>query len=358
MSSEFLSNEEIVQEAHRRLPQGPWDYLVGASESETTMRRNRLAFDRIAFRPRVMIDVSSVDTSTSFLGHDMRIPVMLAPVGSLQVFDPEGGAAVARAAEEFGTLHVVSSVTQPSLEEISAATDAAKIFQLYIHGDWEWTKEMLDRAKQAGYKGLCITADTATYSRRERPLLTRWTPISRRNPRDPVWQASVTWESLDRIKEYAGLPFMLKGVATAADAAMAVEHGVDVIWVSNHGGRQLDYGQGTMEMLPEIMDVVDGKADVVVDGGVQRGSDVVKAVALGARAVAIGKLQSWGLAANGTEGVVRVLEILEEEMRIAMGLMGVTSIGQLTPACVCKAEATTQPHEMSAWVNMPEGRIV
>ena len=173
-----------------------------------------------------------------------------------------------------------------------------------------------------------------------------------------MWQASVTWESLDRIKEYAGLPFMLKGVATAADAAMAVEHGVDVIWVSNHGGRQLDYGQGTMEMLPEIMDVVDGKADVVVDGGVQRGSDVVKAVALGARAVAIGKLQSWGLAANGTEGVVRVLEILEEEMRIAMGLMGVTSIGQLTPACVCKAEATTQPHEMSAWVNMPEGRIV
>ena len=169
MSSEFLSNEEIVQEAHRRLPQGPWDYLVGASESETTMRRNRLAFDRIAFRPRVMIDVSSVDTSTSFLGHDMRIPVMLAPVGSLQVFDPEGGAAVARAAGEFGTLHVVSSVTQPSLEEISAATDAAKIFQLYIHGDWEWTKEMLDRAKQAGYKGLCITADTATYSRRERP---------------------------------------------------------------------------------------------------------------------------------------------------------------------------------------------
>ena len=357
MSPEFVSNEEIVREARKRLSQGPWDYLVGASESETTMRRNRLAFDRVAFRPRVLEDVSKVDTSTTFLGHSLRIPVILAPIGSLQVFIPEGGADAARAGAEFGTTHVVSSVTLPSLEEIAAASGPSNMFQLYIHGDWEWTKEMIDRVKAACYKGFCITVDTATYSRRERSLLTRWTPVSQRNPRDPVWQASVTWESIDRIKEYAGLPFMLKGIATAADAAMALEHGVDVIWVSNHGGRQLDHGLGTIDMLPEIVDVVGDKAEIVVDGGVQRGSDVVKAVALGAKAVAIGKLQAWGLAANGTEGAVRVLEILEEEIRIAMGLMGVNSIKKLTPSYVTKAEPVTLPHEMSAWVNIPGGRI-
>ena len=357
MSPQFVSNEEIVQEARRRLAQGPWDYLVGASESETTMRRNRLAFDRVAFRPRVLIDVAKVDLTTTFLGHPMRIPVMLAPVGSLQVFNPDGGSDSATAAGEFGTVQVVSSVTQPSLEEISGTTDSPKMFQLYIHGDWEWTKEMIDRVKAAGYKGLCITVDTATYSRRERPLLTRWTPISQRNPRDPVWQASVTWDSIDKIKDYAGLPFMLKGIATAEDAALALEHGVDVIWVSNHGGRQLDHGLGTLDMLPEIVGVVGSNAEIIVDGGVQRGSDVVKAVAMGAKAVAIGKLQGWGLGANGPDGLVRVLEILEEEMRIAMGLMGVTSINQLTPSYVTKAEPTTQPHEMSSWTNMPGGRL-
>ena len=185
MTTDFVSNEEIVQEARRRLAQGPWDYLVGASESETTMRRNRLAFDRIAFRPRVLVDVANIDTSVTFLGHHMRIPIMLAPVGSLQVFVPEGAAATAKAADAFGIIHVVSSVTEPSLEDTSAASDSPKIFQLYIHGDWDWTKGMIDRAKEAGYKGLCITVDIASYSRRERPMLTRWTPVSQRSPRDP-----------------------------------------------------------------------------------------------------------------------------------------------------------------------------
>jgi isopentenyl diphosphate isomerase/L-lactate dehydrogenase-like FMN-dependent dehydrogenase len=357
LSSDFVSNEEIVQAARRRLSQGPWDYLVGASESETTMRRNRLAFDRVAFRPRVLVDVSRIDTSATFLGHRMRIPVMLAPIGGLQHFDPQGGVAAARAAAEFGTLPVVSSATLPTLEETAAATEGPKIFQLYIRGDWEWTKEMIDRAKRAGYQGLCITVDSAVYSRRERPLISRWSIDSTRNPQNREWQARITWESIDRIKAYAGLPFMLKGIATAEDAALAVAHGVDVIWVSNHGGRQLDHGLGTMDMLPEIVAAVGDKADILLDGGVQRGSDVVKAVASGVRAVAIGKLQGWGLAADGKDGLVRVLEILAEEMRVAMGLLGVTSLDQLTPSHVCKAAATTLPHEMSAWVNMPGDRI-
>ena len=211
--------------------------------------------------------------------------------------------------------------------------------------------------KEAGYIGLCITVDTAHYSRRERPMLTRWLTPTRRAPRDPSHAASVTWDTVDRIKELAGLPFMLKGIATAEDAKLAIEHGVDVVWVSNHGGRQLDHGQGTLEMLPEIVEAVDGKATIVLDGGIQRGTDILKAIALGADAVAIGKLQGWGIAAAGAEGVVRVLELLEDEIIVAMALMGVTSVDQLNPDFVCKADPVVMPHEMSAWTNMPGGRI-
>lgn len=360
MSSQFLSNEEIVQRARKNLPQGAWDYLVGASESETTMRRNRLAFDRLAFRPRVLRDVSKIDTSTTFLGHDLKIPALLATIGSLQVFNPEGGAASTRAAADFGIMHVVSSVTEPTLEQIAQAADHPKVFQLYIHGDWGWVQEMIARVQEAGYIGLCITVDTDHYSRRERPMLTRWTPPTRRNPvsYDVSHAAAVTWDTVDKIKNLAGLPFMLKGIATAEDARIAVEHDVDVVWVSNHGGRQLDHGQGTMEMLPEIAEATDGKAEIVLDGGVQRGADIAKAVALGARAVALGKLQGWGLAADGQAGITRMLQILEEELTIAMGLLGVTSIDQFNPSYVCQAEAVTAPHEMSAWTNLPGNRIL
>jgi isopentenyl diphosphate isomerase/L-lactate dehydrogenase-like FMN-dependent dehydrogenase len=160
------------------------------------------------------------------------------------------------------------------------------------------------------------------------------------------------------IKEMAGLPFMLKGVQTAEDAEIAVQHGVDVIWVSNHGGRQIDHGLGSLETLPEIVQTVNGRARIILDGGVQRGSDILKAVALGADVVALGRLQGWGLAAGGQDGVVRMLEILEDELISAMGLIGVTSISQVTPKAVCKAESVTPPHEMSAWVNMRVGRIL
>jgi len=356
--SEILSNDEIIKMARRNVSQGAWDYMVGASESETAMRRNRQAFDEVAFRPRVLIDVSHVDPSTTFLGQKMRIPVMLAPIGHMQSFTPGGAAIPTVAATEFGTIHVISSTTEPSIEDIAAAADGPKVFQLYVQGDWEWTKEIVGRAMDAGHVALCLTVDTARYSRRERPMLRGWVPPSRGRSVDPYWRASVTWEIMARIKGLSrGLPFMVKGIATPEDAVMAVEHGVDVIWVSNHGGRQLDHGIGTMDMLMEILEAVDGRAEVVLDGGVQRGSDVVKAVALGAKAVAIGRLQAWGLGTAGTAGVVRVLEILEEEMLVAMGLVGVTSIDQLSPAYLRPAKAVTHPHEMSSWVNMPIDRI-
>jgi glycolate oxidase len=356
VSLDFLTNEEIVHAARRNMSQGTWDYLVGGAESETTMRRNRLAFDRLAFRPRALVDVSGADASTTLLGQPMRIPVMLAPVGSLQRFDPTGGVASTKAAAQFGTIHTVSSVTQPELEETAAAGANPKIYQLYIHGDWAWVEDRVERAKAAGYVALAMTVDTAVYSRRERPMLDRWfTPL-----RDPASTAQytsvVTWETVDRIKELAGLPFVLKGIGTAEDAALAVDHGVDVVWVSNHGGRQLDHGRGTMTTLPEIVQAVDGRAEVVLDGGVQRGTDVLKAVALGAKAVAIGKLQGWGLAAGGPEGLVRVLEILEDEILVSMGLLGVTSMAGMSRDHVCADEPVTLPHETSAWVNMGQGR--
>lgn len=358
VSRDFVTNEEIIQEAHRRLDQGAWDYLVGGSESETTLRRNRLAFDRVAFRPRILVDVSHVDPSTTFLGQKLRIPAILAPIGSLQVFHPDAAIASTTAATEFGIMHAISSVTEPALEETAAATATPKIFQLYVHGDMKWTEDILGRVKKAGYAALALTVDVAHYSRRERPMLTRYQPPTRRINTDRRHLASLTWETMDRIKDMAGLPFMLKGVQTAEDAAIAVEHGVDVIWASNHGGRQIDHGLGSLDTLPEIVQAVNGKARVIVDGGVQRGGDILKAIALGADAVALGRLQGWGLAAGGKEGVIRMLEILEDELISAMGLTGLTRMSQVTPKYVCKAESVTPPHEMSAWVNKPVDRIV
>ena len=373
MHSEFLSNEEIVQQARKNLAQGPWDYLVGGSESETTMRRNRLAFDKVAFRPRVLVNVSKTDPSTTILNEKLRIPILLAPIGSLQTFTKNGGAEATKSATDFGIVHVVSSVTEPSLEEIAAVSNSPKIYQLYIHGDWNWTKEMIQRAKSAGYKALCITVDTASYSRRERPMLNDYKPYSQTTSAaskskvnqfgeidfelKEISMASVTWDTIDKIKKEWGNPLLLKGIATKEDAKIAIEHDVECIWVSNHGGRQLDHGQGTMEMLPEIADAVNGKSEIIVDGGVLRGSDVLKAVAMGAKAVAIGKMQGWGLAAGGADALTRSLEILEEEIKVAMGLLGTPSIKNISSNHVCYADPVNDPHEMSAWANMPDGQI-
>jgi glycolate oxidase len=275
----------------------------------------------------------------------------------LQTFDPSGAIGSTKAATEFGIMHAVSSVTQPTLEETAAATDTPKIFQLYVHGDMDWVKDIIGRVKQAGYAALALTVDVAHYSRRERPMLTRYQPPSRRAAPSRAWQAGLTWDTMEQIREWAGLPFMVKGIQTAEDAEIAVARGVDVLWVSNHGGRQIDHGQGSLDVLPEVVKVAKGKAQIIVDGGVQRGTDILTAVALGANAVALGRLQGWGLAAGGQAGVVRMLEILEDEMVAGMALAGLPSLAHLTPQSVCAADPVTPPHEMSAWVNMAVGRI-
>jgi glycolate oxidase len=357
MALDFVTNQEIIMAARRNLADNVWHYLAGGAESETTMRRNRFGLDSLAFRPRVLVDVSKIDATTTFLGHKIRIPVMLAPIGSLQSITSEGGIAVAKAAEQFGTVNFVSSVTQPSLEEIAAASGNPKIFQLYVQGDLKWVENLLARVKQAGYSALCLTVDTAHYSHRERQMMDRWLPPSRRGI-GYEYRAGLTWELMDAINQMAGLPFILKGVATAEDAALAVEHGVSTIYVSNHGGRQLDHGRATIDMLPEIVAAVGGKAEVLIDGGIVRGSDVLKAIALGARAVAIGKLQGWGLAAAGQAGLLRVLEILESEIVTTMGLLGITHLDQLTSAHLCKVQPLGPAHEMSAFPHIPGGQLL
>ncbi len=364
VSVDFVCLHEIILAARRNIEQGPWDKLVGGAESETTMRRNRLGFDRLAFRPRILRDVSRIDPSTTFMGHPLRIPVLLCPMGVIDLYGAAGAVDSAKAAEEFGTVHVVSSGARPGLEATAACSMAPKVLQFSARGDMfrddsdrEPTEEFLSRVVRAGYAGLCLTVDTSGSTRSERMLLHRYSTPERMITPDSLGRASRTWDTMDRIKGLAGLPFLLKGIATAEDAAIAVEHGVDVVWISNHGGRQMDHGRGTIEVLPEVVEAVAGRAAIVLDGGIQRGTDVLKAIALGATAVGIGRLQGYGLAAGGAAGVVRVLEILEDEILGAMGALGVRRLEDLDPSYLCEAEPVGFPHEMSQFVNLPEGQV-
>ena len=346
---EFLCLHEIVHRAHNNLDRNYWDYLAGGSESEATLRRNRLAFDRLALRHRVLRDVSQVSARRRVLGQDLRLPVLLAPIGSLQSFDPAGGAAAARAAHAFGTMNIQSSVSEPGLEETAEAAPNPKVFQLYVRGDDAWVDDIARRAIAAGYTAFCITVDTAHYSRRERDIAKRFVKPWRIDNRNMGFQGAFSWDHVKRFKDRHDIPLVIKGIGTGEDAALAVEHGVDVVYVSNHGGRQLDAGRGALDALPEAVAAVDGKAKVWVDGGVLRGTDVVKALALGADAVGVGRLTAAGLAAAGEAGLVAMLELLEDEVVTALGLMGCTGWQDLGPDFVAPAEPTAPPSVFSAY---------
>jgi len=337
---EFLSLQEIVLAARHNLSPDLWNHLTGGADSEVTLRRNRLALDSLALRQRVLVDVRSIDITTTLLGRTLASPVFLAPVGELLGFvNPQLGAIpVARAAVAHGTTAFISTAAKPGFDAAAAAVEEPLIFQLYVRADRRWVEDILDRVKAAGYRALCVCVDRNYYGRRERDI------ISRANVRegfgDPSFQMGLKWSDLVWMKERIGLPLIVKGVATAEDARLSVEHGADVVYVSNHGGRQLDHAQGTIEVLPEVVAAVDGRAEILWDGGVQRGTDVIKAIALGARAVGVGKLLGWALAAAGEAGLKRMLELIDAEIRTAMGLMGVTSLAQLNPSWVRPAQPT------------------
>ncbi|MBI1847217.1 MAG: alpha-hydroxy-acid oxidizing protein [Candidatus Rokubacteria bacterium] len=356
LEDRFQTLHEIVKAARLNLAAGPWDYMVGGAESETTLRRNRQALDAIAFRPRVLRNVAKVDPTASLFGRPMRLPVMVAPVGSIESFVAGGGATAAQAAAEFGIPLMLSSVCNPGLEAVAqAAPEAFRIFQLYVRGDDGFVDDHVKRALDNGYAAFCLTVDTASYSRRERDLAKRFVKPWRVRATGMDWQAALGWDNVKRFKAVHDVPLILKGIATAEDATIAVEHGVEGVYVSNHGGRQLDHGRGTMEVLPEVVAAVGGRATILVDGAFMRGTDVVKAVALGAQVVGIGRLSCMGLAAAGQPGLVRVLELLEDEVRIAMALLGVDRLAALDGTYLHAASPVGRPHVTSAFPLLEEG---
>ena len=358
--SDFRTLGEVVKAARQNLSQGVWDYLSGGAESETTLGRNRMALDSIAFRPRVLCNVAEIDTSRTVLGQKLRIPVLLAPMGSLDVLDPGGPVTVAKASEEFGSINFLSSVARPGIAEVRAAASSPMVYQLYVRGDEQSVYDIVQKAIDLGYTAFCFTVDTARYGRRERDLIKRYMPAGRQRSagagEDRSFTAALNWDLIKRVRDRFDCPLILKGIATAEDAALAVETGINVVYVSNHGGRQLDHGRGTIDVLPEVAEAVAGKAEIIIDGGFVRGTDVVKAIALGATAVSMGKMQGWGLAADGQAGIVRVLEILEEEIINTMGNLGVANLDQLDPTYLHAAQPVNPPGPFGAFplIDLPK----
>jgi glycolate oxidase len=349
-TEEFQNLHEFIRKARSNLNQNAWDYIIGAAETETTMRRNRMAFDEIAFRPRVLRNVAKVDATVERFGRKLRIPVMVAPVGALEIFDPDGAAAMVRATGRFGIPHMLSSVSGPGLEKTAeAAPEALRFYQLYVRGDDAFVEDSVSRTIANGYAAFCLTVDTAHYSRRERDIAKRYVRATRLRVSGGDFQMGLDWRTVKMIKDKFKIPLVIKGIATAEDALIALDHGVDWIYVSNHGGRQLDHGRGAMHVLPEIVEAVKGRAKIMVDGGICRGSDVVKAIASGADLVGIGRLQCWALAAGGENGVVRMLELLEDEVIRTLGLLGATSFAGLDKSCLHPATATNMPDVFSAF---------
>jgi len=333
--AQWLTIPEIVRAARTRMSPHAWDFGSGGAETEVTVRRNRAALEHWALRPRVLRDVSERDTSTTFLGVPLALPVLLAPIGSVDVFDPEGALAQARAAEQAGTAAVVGVMSTPSFDVLAQRSAAPLFLQVYPSADRAWLTDVVQRAQEHGCRGLCLTVDAAVYGRRERDITNRFSTANRAVS-DPggsspaARRSGATWADVEWLRSATGLPLLVKGITHPADARSAVEHGADVVYVSNHGGRQLDHMLAAVDVLPDVVQAVDGRADVVVDGGFTRGADVLKALCLGARAVLVGKLAAWALGAGGSAGLARALELLRTEMSTAMGTLGVTRVDDLT----------------------------
>ena len=314
--------------------------------------RNRQALDAIAFRPRVLRDVAAANPAVTFLGAEQRLPVLLAPLASLTDVHPEGALPIARAAARFGCLMLVSSVTHPAIEDVARAAGEQFAFQLYPDGDERWVLDTAKRAVDLGCRALCLTVDVPTFGRRERGVLRRQAIAGRpfgalRSGEEHRGRAD--WTLVDKLKKNIDVPLMLKGIQTAEDAALALEHGVDVIYASNHGGRQLDHGRGAIDLLPEIMAATRGKAGLVIDGGFMRGTDILKAIAIGAAMVGVGKLQALALGAAGEHGVLRMLELLETELTVTMKLLGVNRCSELDGSYLQPTAPVAAPGLLSAF---------
>jgi L-lactate dehydrogenase (cytochrome) len=361
--------------AKRRLPRGVFDYIDGGAEDERSMAANTVAYAAVTFRPRVLRDVSGVDPSTTLLGRPRPLPLVLAPTGFTRIADPEGELAVARAAARAGLPYTLSTLGTRSIEEVAAVGDGPKWFQVYVWRDRGLVKEMIGRAADAGYEALVFTVDAPVLGRRERDvrrgfslppkigpgtlvdgaLHPGWTwrfaraePIRFANvaghaARDGTtavaladyinaqFDPNLTWRDVEWMRSVWDGPLVVKGIQTVADARLAADANVDAIALSNHGGRQLDSAPTPLDLVAPVTDAVGDRLEVICDGGVRRGSDIVKAVALGARACMAGRAYLYGLGAAGERGVDHVLGLLAADVRRTMALVGATSVGELTP---------------------------
>jgi 4-hydroxymandelate oxidase len=323
-----------------------YQYVAGAATDETTLRWNREAFARIRLRPRALVDVSRLDTRVRLFGEELSLPVLLAPTAYHRLFHPEGEIATARGANEAGAALVVSSFATTAVEDIARETKQPLWFQLYVQGDRGFTRHMVERAEAAGCRAIVMTVDTPVVGSRNREERVRFdlpkdielphlkglktTVADHRPPERVVYSAmldaTLTWKDVEWLRSFAKVPVVLKGILDPEDADRAVRAGASGIIVSNHGGRNLDTVPATIEVLPAVVEKVAGRIPVLVDGGVRRGTDVLKALALGAQAVLIGRPYVYGLAATGASGVARVVEILRRELEMALALSGRPSV--------------------------------
>jgi 4-hydroxymandelate oxidase len=334
--------------ARERLDPGAWGYLAGGAEDELTLAENVAAFRRLRLLPRVLVDVSRVEPATTLLGDRVSFPVLLAPTAFQTLAHPDGELASARAAAAAGTISVVSTMSSYPLEEVARAAAGPKWFQLYCYRDRQVTRRLVQRAEGAGYRAICLTADLPRVGHRERDLRNRFVLPPGVRPRNfaefidleggsqqvffeyiqGLVDPSLTWEVVDWLCGETRLPVLVKGILRPDDARRAVDHGASGVIVSNHGGRQLDGVPATIEALPGVVEAVGGRVPVLMDGGIRRGTDVLKAIALGAGAVLVGRPYLWGLAVEGEAGVRRVLELLRAELELALALAGCPSLAQ------------------------------
>jgi isopentenyl diphosphate isomerase/L-lactate dehydrogenase-like FMN-dependent dehydrogenase len=333
--------------AAEKLEPGPLGYFAGGAGNERTLRRNAEAYEGWELRPRVLVDVSEISTRTTVLGTEVELPFLVAPVAFQLLAHPDGEAGMARAAAAAGTVMCLSSLTSTRPGEVAeAAPDAKRWMQVYLFRDRAVTHAIVEEAAESGYEALLLTVDAPYAGPRERdhrtgfqvPAEIRAPAIERAVGHRSLTPAevfalvdpSITWEDLERLCNEFDLPVLVKGLITGEDAALAVEHGAAGVVVSNHGGRQLDNAPATIDALPEVVEAIDGRIPVLVDGGIRRGTDVAVALAIGAQAVLVGRPALWGLAVDGEAGARLALDILAEELRLALALLGAGSPADLT----------------------------
>lgn len=329
----MINVADYLDAAAAKVDPGVWCYFEGGAGDEVTLRANVAAYGRWRFRPRMLVDVSEVSTATTLLGTPVASPLGVAPFAMQRLIDPEGEVATARAAGAAGVLMCVSTLTTSTHAEIAEAGDGPRWLQLYVLNDRARTLAHITEAREAGYSAVVLTVDLPYVGRRERDLRLGFQnpPPNLHLPYANLFENSpaLTWRDLEWIRAEMPLPLVVKGILTREDATLAVEHGADAIWVSNHGGRQLDGVAAGLDALPEVVDAVAGRCEVYVDGGIRRGTDVLKALALGARAAFAARPFAGGLAVGGNAGVASVLSILRDEIELGLGLLGCTAPDQV-----------------------------